>query len=183
MSAADARPGRDPGPAGEFVAVGEIVGAHALRGWVRVRPYQMPAPSLTAGRQVLLEQDGRRRDARVTHAAPHGRGFVLLGLEGVADRTAAEALRGAVVLVRRADLPALEEDEYWHDEVVGFDVETLDGTVVGTIAGVMSNGLHDVLEVRAGDREYLIPVVADVVRAIDRPARRVRIDPLPGLLD
>lgn len=183
MSAGDAHPGHDPDPGEEVVAVGEIGGAHALRGWVRVRPFQMPAPSLTAGRQVLLEQDGQRRAALVTHAAPHGRGLVLLGLEGVVDRTAAEALRGAVLLVRRADLPALEEDEYWHDELVGFDVVTLDGTVVGSVTRIMSNGLHDVLEVRAGDREYLIPVVADVVRAIDRPARRVRIDPLPGLLD
>jgi 16S rRNA processing protein RimM len=182
MPAADVRPGR-AGSAAEVVAVGDIVGAHALRGWVRVRPHHMPAPSLAVGRMVLLEQDGVRREARVTHAAPHGRGLVLLGLEGLGDRTAAEALRGAVVLVRRADLPALDDDEYWYDEVVGFDVETLDGVVVGRVAGVMYNGLHDVLEVRAGDRELLIPVVADVVRAIDRAARRVRIDPLPGLLD
>jgi 16S rRNA processing protein RimM len=183
MTAADARPGHADGPDREFVAVGDVIGAHALRGWVRVRPYQTPATSLVVGRRVLLEQDGSRRDACVTHAAAHGRGLVLLGLDGVSDRTAAEALRGAVVLVHRDDLPALADDEYWHDEVLGFDVETLDGTVVGRVAGIMSNGLHDVLEVRAGGREHLIPVVADVVRAIDHAARRVRIDPIPGLLD
>ena len=60
---------------------------------------------------------------------------------------------------------------------------TVDGRDVGIVAGVMSNGLHDVLEVRAGEREHLIPVVSEVVRAIDRAGRRVRIDPLPGLLD
>jgi 16S rRNA processing protein RimM len=47
----------------------------------------------------------------------------------------------------------------------------------------MANGLHDVWEVRAGAREHLIPVVADIVRTIDRKERRVRIDPIPGLLD
>jgi 16S rRNA processing protein RimM len=183
MPAADVRPGHGADPGGKVVAVGEVVGAHALRGWVRMRPYQMPAASLTIGSSVLLERDGHRRHARVTHAAPHGGRLVLLGLEGVHDRTAAEALRGAVVLIRRADLPALEEGEYWHDEVIGYDVRMLDGTVLGRVAGVMSNGLLDVLEVRAGEREYLIPVVADVVHAIDRGARRVRISPLPGLLD
>jgi 16S rRNA processing protein RimM len=167
----------------EVVAVGEIVGAHALRGWVRVHAYQPPAPSLVAGGRVVLEQDGVRREVRVTHAAPHGQGLVLLGLEGVADRTAAEALRGATVLVHREDLPPLEGGEYWHHEMIGFAVETVAGEPIGTIAATMYNGLHDVWEVRADGREHLIPVVAEVVRAIDREGRRVRIEPLPGLLD
>jgi 16S rRNA processing protein RimM len=170
-------------PDADAVAVGEVVGAHALHGWLRVKPYHTPAPSLTPGRHVLLERDGAWRAATITHAGTHGRGLVLLGLDAVADRTAAEALRGATVLVRSADLPAIDEDEYYHHEVVGFTVETVDGRAVGVVAGVMNNGLHDVLEVRAGDREHLIPVVADVVHAIDRAGRRVRIDPLPGLLD
>ena len=55
--------------------------------------------------------------------------------------------------------------------------------MIGTIAGIMANGLHDVWEVRDGTREYLIPVVSEVVRDFDRAARRVRIEPLPGLLD
>jgi 16S rRNA processing protein RimM len=169
----------DPGA----VAVGEVVGAHALRGWLRVRPYQPPAPSLEAGRRVFLERAGAWREMTVSHTRTHGRGLLLLGFDGVTDRTTAEALRGATVLVRRADLPVLGQDEYYHHEVVGFTVETLDGAVVGIIAEVMSNGLHDVWDVRAGDREHLIPVVGDIVRSIDRAGRSVRIDPLPGLLD
>jgi 16S rRNA processing protein RimM len=176
-------PGAPAIPDASAVAVGEVVGAHALRGWVRVRPYQPASPSLAAGRRVLLECDGAWREVTVTHAGAHGRGLLLLGLDGVSDRTGAEALRGATLLVRRADLPALDDDEYYHHEVTGFTVETLDGAVVGVITGVMTTGLHDVWEVRAGDREHLIPVVVDVVRAIDRGARRVRIAPLPGLLD
>jgi len=176
-------PGAAVAPEADGVPVGEIVGAHALHGLLRVRPYQPSAPSLAPGRRVFLERDGAWHPATVTHAGAHGRGMLLLGLDVVRDRTAAEALRGARLLMRPADLPALAEDEYYHHEVVGFTVETLDGTVVGTIAGTMTNGLHDVWEVRAGAREHLIPVVADVVRAIDRAARRVRIDPTPGLLD
>jgi 16S rRNA processing protein RimM len=176
-------PGASVPPDAEAVAVGEVVGAHALRGWLRVKAYHVPVPSLVPGRRVLLEREGAWREAVVTHAAAHGRGLLLLGLDDVSDRTAAEARRGATVLVRRADIPALDEGEYYHHEVVGFAVETLDGADVGIISGVMSNGLHDVWEVRAGDREHLIPVVADVVHAIDRAGRRVRIDPLPGLLD
>jgi 16S rRNA processing protein RimM len=176
-------PGAAVTPDPDAVAVGEIVGAHALRGLLRVRPYQPAPPSLAAGRRVLLERDGAWSEAQVTHAGAHGRGMLLLGLDGVSDRTAADALRGVRLLARLADLPALDRDEYYHHEVLGFTVETTDGAVIGTIAAIMANGLHDVWEVRAGAREHLIPVVADIVRAIDREARRVRIDPIPGLLD
>ena len=66
---------------------------------------------------------------------------------------------------------------------VGFRVETVDGRALGEVAETFATGLNDVWVVRGTGREYLIPVIADVVRGIDRDARRILIDPLPGLLD
>jgi 16S rRNA processing protein RimM len=119
----------------------------------------------------------------VRAAGAHGRGFVLLELDGVGDRTAAEALRGARLLVRAEDLPPAAPDEfYWH-EVVGCRVETTAGRALGIVEEVLATGLNDVWVVRDGEREHLIPVIADVVRSIDTGARRIVIEPLPGLLD
>lgn len=171
-----------PSPDEATVAVGEIVGAHSLRGLVRLRPYQFPAPSLTADRRVLLERAGVRREVRLLSVQAHSR-VLLVGLDGVTDRTAAEALAGTVVLVRQRDLPPLAADEFYHHEVVGFAVETEAGEALGTVAETMSTGLHDVWVVRDGAHEHLIPVIADVVRAIDREAKRIVIAPMPGLLD
>src|SRR2546425_8562693 len=95
----------EPAPTGAVVAVGEIVGAHALRGWLRLRAYQPPAPSLVPGRRVLIAQAGVCRELEVRSAAPHGRGLVLLALAGVDDRRAAEALVGARGLVRATGPP------------------------------------------------------------------------------
>src|SRR5438445_13080712 len=89
-----------PAPTGAVVAVGEIVGAHALRGWLRLRAYQPPAPSLVPGRRVLIAQAGVCRELEVRSAAPHGRGLVLLALAGVRHRRAAEAPVRARRLVR-----------------------------------------------------------------------------------
>ena len=110
-----------------MVAVGEIVGAHALRGWLRVRAYQPPAPSLVPGRRVLIEHAGACRELEVVSATPHGRGLVLLALAGIEERGAAEALVGARVLVRAADLPPAGADEFYYHEVMGFRVETTCG--------------------------------------------------------
>jgi 16S rRNA processing protein RimM len=169
--------------AGDAVAVGEIVAAHALRGFVRVRVYQPPAPSLRSGALVVLERNGHRRDARIVSAAPHGRGRVLAALDGVTSRDAAEALVGSVVLVDIRDLPPAAEDEFYYHEVADFRVETTAGERLGEIAETFATGLNDVWVVRGGSREYLIPVIADVVRAIDRAGRRIVIEPVPGLLD
>jgi 16S rRNA processing protein RimM len=128
--------------------------------------------------------DGRDgcRDLVIRSAAPHGRGYVLMALDGVDDRTAAEHLVGCTVLVRATDLPPPAPDEfYWH-EIVGFRVATIDGRELGTIVETFTNGAHDVWVVR-GEREHLIPVVDEVVRVIDREARVAVIDPPAGLLD
>jgi 16S rRNA processing protein RimM len=165
------------------VAIGEIVAAHALGGVVRVRAYQPPAPSLRAGATVVLERDGVQREIRVVSAAPHGRGVVLVALPDVSDRNAAEALVGTRVLVHAAHLPAPAEGEFYYHELLGFAVETTSGRALGTIAETFSTGVNDVWVVRGEVREHLIPVIADVVRTIDRDARRVVIEPLPGLLE
>ena len=176
---ADQRPEARAG----WLAVGEVVAAHGLRGWVRVRAYQPPAPSLVPDRLVRLEQAGGGREARIASAAPHPRGLVLVAVAGIGDRTAAEALVGSRVLVRTVDLPPPADDEFYYYEVVGFRVETAQGESLGTIAATFATGANDVWVVRASEREHLIPVVAEVVRAIDRAGRRVVIEPPPGLLD
>jgi 16S rRNA processing protein RimM len=148
-----------------------------------MRAYQPPAPSLAPGVEVVLEHGTRRLPTRVVSAAPHARSQVLLALEGTTDRNAAEALVGARVLVSAEALPPLGENEFYYHEIEGFEVATTDGRVLGEVAETFSTGANDVWVVRGAGREYLIPVIADVVRDIDRESRRIVIDPMPGLLD
>jgi 16S rRNA processing protein RimM len=130
---------------------------------------------------VLLERDGAWLAATVVTIAAHGRGMVL-ALAGVGDRDGAATLTGMRVLVRAHDLPVLADDEFYHHELHGFAVTTTDGRTLGTIAETFSTGVNDVWIVR-GEHEHLIPIIADVVREIDRTGRRVVIEPMPGLLD
>jgi 16S rRNA processing protein RimM len=164
------------------VAVADVGAAHGLRGQLHLWPYHGDAPSLEAGLRVLLERDDAWLEATIVAVAPHGRGM-LLTLEGIADRDAAAALTGMRILVRAADLPEPDEGEFYAYELEGFAVVTTDGRALGTIAETFPTGLNDVWVVRGEGREHLIPVIADVVREIDRAARRVVIDPMPGLLD
>jgi len=184
-SSKTAEPGGTPGaaPDGGLLPVARIVGAHGIRGALRVRPHGGEATTLTAGLVVTLRRSGRDTRHTINRLAPHGRGQLLVELDGLHDRTAAEALAGSDLLVATDILPALGSAEFYYHEMPGFRVETVDGRVVGEITDTMHTGTTDVWIVRAPTREHLIPVVRDVVVCIDRAARRVVITPITGLLD
>jgi 16S rRNA processing protein RimM len=173
---------RAAGPDPTAIPIGELGRPHGLRGELLFWPYQPGPTSLAPARPVLLEVGDARGAATVRRVAAHGRALVL-ALDGVTDRDGAAALTGLRVLVAAADLPAPGEGEFYQHEVEGFAVVTTDGRGIGTIAASFATGLNDVWVVRDGARERLIPIIADVVREIDRPGRRVVIHPMPGLLD
>jgi 16S rRNA processing protein RimM len=97
----------------------------------------------------------------------------ILRLEGVDDRPAIEALRGAELLVARADAPPLPEGEYWAEDLEGCVVVTPDGGELGHVAAMRVLPSCEVLEV--GD--LLVPMVADAVLEVSLPERRIVVDP------
>jgi 16S rRNA processing protein RimM len=163
--------------------VARVAGAHGIRGALRVKPHRGRTTSLAAGRTITLRRAGVDSMHTITRVAPHGAGQLLVELDGLHDRTAAAALAGSDVLVPVRDLPELGVGEFYYHEMPGFRVETVDGRTIGEIADTMHTGTTDVWIVRSDAGEHLIPVVRDVVAAIDRTARRVLITPIPGLLD
>ncbi|HWI07654.1 MAG TPA: ribosome maturation factor RimM [Solirubrobacteraceae bacterium] len=96
----------------------------------------------------------------------------ILRLRGIDDRSAAEALRGADLMVARDAAPPLPEGEYWAEDLQGCVVVTTGGREVGVVARMRSLPSCEVLEVG----ELLVPMVADAVRSVDVPARRIVID-------
>ncbi|HWP66432.1 MAG TPA: ribosome maturation factor RimM [Candidatus Limnocylindria bacterium] len=166
-----------------LLAVARVAGAHGLRGALRLRPHGGQTTSLVAGRAVTLRRDGEVSRHTIARVVPHGSGQLLVELDGVGDRTQAEAFAGSSVLVAVAELPAPGAWEfYWH-EMPGYRVETVDGQPVGVITDTMHTGTTDVWAVDTPAGERLIPVIRDVVATIDRAERRVLITPMPGLLD
>ena len=105
--------------------------------------------------------------------------------EGVADRNAAEALRGTLLHVDARTLPALEdEDEYYDSQLVGLVARLTDGAVVGTVQEVLHLPHGDVLAVARGEQgEALVPFVRAIVPRVDLAAGELVLDPPPGLLD
>lgn len=163
----------------EWVVRARVVAPHGLRGEVQVQLTTDYPDRLADEKQwSLLLRDGSRRTLPVRSIRPH-KGAWLVVFEGVSDRDGAETLRGAEVVADESDLPPLPAGEhYWH-ELIGLQVVTVDGRVVGTVREILRTGSNDVY-VTEGP---LIPAIDDVVEAVDTAAGRIVIRPMPGLLD
>ncbi|MGB3551424.1 MAG: ribosome maturation factor RimM [Candidatus Binatus sp.] len=166
-----------------MLRVGRITGAHGLKGALRLRPDNPDSDSLEQVARVFLESAGQTREFRLTGLTRLNATTRRITLEGVADVNAAEALKGAVVMLAAEDVPAAKPGEFYYYEAIGCEVFLTDGSRLGTIEEIFSTGAHDIWVVRDSEREVLVPVIEDVVKAMDFAARRVTIEPIPGLLD
>jgi 16S rRNA processing protein RimM len=162
--------------------VGWVRRAHGLKGEVEVHLDWADSPSLLGARSVVLSHDGAERSAPVQSARQTPKG-VLLRLEGVADRDAAEALRGFVVGVLRGELPELEDDEYYLGDLVGGEVIGPEGCV-GKVVDLQIYPSVDalVIELPSGERAEQ-PVLDEWVESVDVVARRVVLRSTDGLIE
>lgn len=170
------------------VIVGEIAGAHGIAGEVRVRVLADVALLLDTKHFALSRsgpddpQAGEVENQGGTTGRP---GEVRLALRGVADRDAAEALRGTLLLADVVDLPPLPPGRHYWFELVGCAVETAAGERVGTVRALRETAApHDLLEVAGDDGKLrLIPMVAALLRSVDVAGGRIVLEDVAGLAD
>lgn len=169
------------------VVLGRVAGAHGVQGEVRIRFFGDGPENLLEARAVWIAErrdDPAARRFEVKGGGNARPGEVRLALRGIDDREAAQALRGSLVLVDAADLPALPDGDYYWYELVGCRVESKDGAALGTVRELLETGAHDVLVVEDEDgHTRLIPTAAGFLGEIDVANRRIVVEDLPGLLD
>ncbi|HYM32928.1 MAG TPA: ribosome maturation factor RimM [Candidatus Cybelea sp.] len=164
-----------------LVCLGVVVAAHGVRGQVKVKCFTERTANIAAYGPLSDETGARRWKVRVVGEA---KGAAILAMDGVADRNAAEALKGTRLFVPRAALPATVADEFYETDLVGLRVENRNGTAVGQVDGVFDFGAGTVLEVaRAGKKPAMLPFTREAVPVVDLAGGRVVIDPPANWLD
>jgi 16S rRNA processing protein RimM len=168
------------------LVVGRVARAHGVTGEVVVDirtddPDTRFAPGTTL--RARPSRGGPERDYVVDSAREHS-GRLLVRLDGVADRNAAEALKGTVFLVDTADLPPIEDpDEFYDHQLEGLQVVTTTGTTVGFVAEVLHTAAGELLSVSSEDGEVLVPFVSAIVTSVSLADHTIEIDPPEGLLE
>lgn len=160
------------------VAVGRINGVWGLQGHVKVTALTSNPERLVKGVTLYVAGEPRR-----VLDVVRPQGYPCIRFEGFPDRTAAEALRGALIEIDEGDLAPLPEGEYYLHDLEGLEVVTAAGEHIGRLKEVLTTGANDVYVIaRPGKGDALIPAIADVVLSVDLEARRMTIEPMPGLL-
>ncbi|ORB32519.1 ribosome maturation factor RimM [Mycolicibacterium parafortuitum] len=174
------------------LVVGRVAKAHGVTGELSVEVRtDDPGGRFVAGATLRAraprggsDRNVSDRNVVVESVRPHG-DRLLLRLEGVGSRDAAEALRGTLFLVDSGSLPPIEDpDEFYDHQLEGLKVVTTAGHDVGTVAEVLHTAAGELLAVRDADNaEVLVPFVSAIVVSVSLQDQLVTIDPPEGLLE
>jgi 16S rRNA processing protein RimM len=157
------------------VLVGVIAAAHGVRGLVRVKSFTADPKSVASYGELSDERGQRRFRLILQGQVKEG---VIAKIDGIADRDAAEALKGTKLFVDREALPAIAaDDEFYQADLVGLRVEARDGKTLGRVKAVLNFGAGDLLEIEGEGVSLMLPFTKRVVPLVDLPGGRLVADP------
>ncbi|GAB3358606.1 MULTISPECIES: ribosome maturation factor RimM [Giesbergeria] len=171
----------------DAIEVGRIADAWGVKGWFKVISHNAAPDALFAAAHWYIQPS--ERGARtfsgtavlaIRQVRPHSDSIVAAA-QGIDDRNAAEALRGARIFVPRSDFPPAQEDEYYWVDLIGLEVFNREGVALGQVRELMSTGPQTVLVLEAAHPggkpvERMIPFVSAFVDKVELPQRRILVD-------
>lgn len=167
------------GPA-RRVTLGRIAGVFGVRGWLKVQSYTRPAENLLDYPRWWIAAEPPYEAAVLEGRRQGGNLVVQLGDRSgapIEDRDAAAALIGAEVEVERAALPPPPPGSFYWSDLIGMEVVSVGGEPLGQVDGLLETGAQDVLVLRDGERQRLIPFVhGAIIQSVDPARRRIVAD-------
>ena len=162
------------------VNLGRISTVFGVRGWLKVHSQTEPRENILSYPKWWLKKGKDWQQVEVLEGRPHGK-TLIAKLAGVDDRDQAQSWVGATIAVERSQLPETKEDEHYWSDLIGMQVETKDGQVLGKVVSLMETGSNDVLVVRDAAKgaksECLIPwLLDDVILKVDDEQKSIQVD-------
>lgn len=166
--------------------VGKIVNTHGLQGEVRViSQTDFEEERYKIGNSLFLFQEGQAKPLKLTITSHRKhKNFDLLKFEGYYNMDHVVQFKGSVLKVPESQLSALDENEYYFHEIIGCEVSTVAGEVIGTVTEILTPGANDVWVIKGEKKkEILIPYIDEIVKEINVPEKKIVIEPMEGLLE
>ena len=158
----------------DLIELGHILGAHGVKGQVKVFSNTSPRENIVTYSPWLIEQHGLTKTVKVSGKC-QGKN-VVARIEGVEDRDQAQAMAGAKVFIDNNQLPNLSKGDYYWSQLIGLQVINTQNIEFGEIDHMLETGANDVMVVQ-GDRERLIPyVMNEVIKSIDLENKQIVVD-------
>lgn len=161
----------------QFIAVGRVVATWGMRGDIKVEVMTDFPDRFSPQEKVYI----KGRAVTIERSRWH-RGRVILKLAAIDSVEDAEGLRGRFLEVPQSQLRQLPKGEYYQFQLLGLEVWTTEGELLGQIAHILPTGSNDVYVVPSRHGELLIPAIEDVVKSVDLKRGRIVIEVIAGLL-
>lgn len=159
----------------ELIHVGKISGVFGVKGWLKITSYTEPRDNIIRYRNWFLKKDTEQKPVNVVAGHVQGKG-VVAQVNGVEDRDSAQMLMGWNIYIDYKQLPPPESGEYYWADLVGLNVENMQGVGFGKVDSLMETGANDILFIK-GERERAIPFLqGQTVKSIDLESGRIIVD-------
>lgn len=165
----------------EWVPFGTIVKPHGIRGELKVF-CESDEPSLLKKLSKLRIKSKGETSIHALKRFKFAGGLLIVSLDGIDDRNRAEALRNAELQALSAELPTLNDDEYWLYELRGAKAHDPAGKLLGKVIRVVTNSMQLLIELKTTHGVELVPFVDVFIVGFDRENQILTLDPPPGLL-
>jgi len=160
---------------GEVVVMGKVLVPYGVNGWVKVYSFTEKLESFLTYKKLFLSKDQRNwLEIKVKEIKVHGK-TIIAKFSEIADRTQADNYRNYLIGVPKDCLPQLNEDEYYWNDLIGFEVLNLQNFSFGLVDTYIETGANDVIVVK-GDRERLIPYTSMTVLKVDTIKDKIIVD-------
>jgi 16S rRNA processing protein RimM len=169
-------------PADEYLLLGKVARAHGLHGELKLFLYS-GQPENIAGYSELLLIDGKgviSPPLEVLRSRIQGKAAIVQ-LASIVDRTLAEKVEGWGVLLAKEHLPEASENEYYWCKYQDKLVVDLEGNIIGRVDHLFANGAQDILVIKKGKEEILIPITRDIL--VGATDEKLIVNPPPGLME
>ncbi len=165
-----------------LLEVGVVIGTHGLRGDLRIHPLPTGDLALPGAREVYLKDSkGLLTRYEAVRSSPHKQN-ILLRLAGLDNLAAIEPLLGSSVWMAKADLPDLDDDQFYWSDLEGLEVIDQQEGVLGRVVGMFATPAHEILEVDGPAGEILIPAVEPFLVRLDREKGQLHVNLPAGLV-
>jgi 16S rRNA processing protein RimM len=166
-----------------LIAIGKVLKPHGVKGEMKIEPMtDFPGRFKGLHRAYLVSPSGKEMSCRVRSVRYAGEA-VFLAFEGYDSPEKARALNGWFIKVPKEETVPLPEGSYYRFELMGMEVFSESGELLGTVSGIFETGSNDVYVLKQGRKEIYIPATKEIIRKVDRTSRRITIHVMDGLLD
>ncbi len=166
----------------EFLEIGQIVNTFGIKGMVKVKPFTDDITRFDNIKNIYVETNKTKRQYEIEEIKYH-KEMVLLKFKGIDSVEEAELLRNSYLKIHRKDEPELEEGTYYIVDLIGLEVYSDEGILLGKLEDIYNTGSNDIYVVKNElGKQLLLPAISDVIKQIDLQQKKIVVHILKGLI-